>query len=211
MKDHANFLQAAGLLHQKHPDVQFVLSGKGVCWDNEALRETIQRLGLIERTHLLDERHDIPRITAALDIATSSSYGEGFPNVIGEAMSCGVPCVVTDISDLPWVVGGTGKVVPPRDPQALMGALQELIEIGPNGRQRMGDDARARIMEYFHLDSVVAQYQTLYERVATQQGTEAIRSDGNYQRLLGEFPADTSRHSSGGSSADVDRSRASRS
>ena len=58
-----------------------------------------QELGLVERIHLLGERLDMPRLTAALDIAVSSSHAEGFPNVIGEAMACAVPCVVTDVGD----------------------------------------------------------------------------------------------------------------
>ncbi|MFN6563564.1 MAG: glycosyltransferase family 4 protein [Nostoc sp. ChiSLP01] len=163
IKDHFNFLQAAALLLKTYSNVQFVLVGNKVDWDNHILSELIHELGLIKHIHLLGERHDVPRLTAALDIASSSSSGEGFPNVIGEAMSCGVPCVVTDVGDSAWIVGDTGKVVPPKNPEALANAWQGLINIGKEGRESLGKAARARVIECFSLDSIVAEYETLYD------------------------------------------------
>ncbi|BAZ25061.1 group 1 glycosyl transferase [Kalymmatonema gypsitolerans NIES-4073] len=166
MKDHANFLHAAALLLKDYPDVHFVLAGDRVDWENQTLCQLIDQLGIAERIHLLGERHDIPRLTAALDIAcSSSSYGEAFPNAIGEAMACGVPCVVTDVGDSGWIVGNTGRVVPPRDSNALANASKELIALGSEGRNALGKAARTRIIENFSLDSIVAQYESLYESV----------------------------------------------
>ncbi len=165
VKDHANFLHAAALLLKTHPDVQFVLCGDGVNWVNPALCKLIDDLKLAERVHLLDQRQDMPRITAALDIATSSSSAESFPNVIGEAMSCGIPCVVTDVSDLLWIVGETGRVVPPRNAQALAGAMQELIELGAAGREQLGKSARERVLKHFPLKDIDCLYEALYEDV----------------------------------------------
>jgi len=165
VKDHANFLHAAALLLKTHSDVQFVLCGDGVNWVNPVLCKLIDDLKLAERVHLLDQRQDMPRITAALDIATSSSSAERFPNVIGEAMSCGIPCVVTDVSDLLWIVGETGRVVPPRNAQALAGAMQELVELGPAGRQQLGKSARERVLKHFPLKDIDSLYEALYEDV----------------------------------------------
>jgi glycosyltransferase involved in cell wall biosynthesis len=165
VKDHPTFLQAAALLLKNYSDltVQFVLSGAEVDCDNQSLCGLVKELGLVDRIHLLGERQDIPRLTAALDIASCSSYTEAFPNVIGEAMSCGVPCVVTDVGDSAWIVGNTGRVVPPRNPEALANAWKELIALGAEGREVLGKAARSRIIEYFSIDSVVAQYESLYE------------------------------------------------
>jgi glycosyltransferase involved in cell wall biosynthesis len=165
VKDHPSFLEAAALLLKNYPDltVQFVLSGAEVDCDNQSLCGLVKELGLVDRIHLLGERQDIPRLTAALDIASCSSYTEAFPNVIGEAMSCGVPCVVTDVGDSAWIVGNTGRVVPPRNPEALANAWKDLIDQGAEGREVLGKAARARIIEYFSIDSVVAQYESLYE------------------------------------------------
>jgi glycosyltransferase involved in cell wall biosynthesis len=102
----------------------------------------------------------------ALDIGTlSSSYGEAFPLVIGEAMACGIPCVVTDVGDCGYLVGDTGRVVPSRDPVALARAWDELIDLGPSGRVRLGQAARARIEALFSLPHVVAEYRALYCRL----------------------------------------------
>ncbi|MBG1243271.1 glycosyltransferase family 4 protein [Nostoc sp. NZL] len=169
IKDHFNFLQAAALLLKNYPNVQFVLAGNQVDWQNNILFELIHELGLLKQIHLLGERHDVPRLTAAFDIASSSSSGEAFSNVIGEAMSCGVPCVVTDVGDSAWIVSDTGKVVPPRDPEALANAWQALIDTGKEGREALGKAARARVIECFSLNSVVAQYEALYDNVLAKK------------------------------------------
>ncbi len=170
MKDQANFLKAAALLLKAYPDVHFILAGQGVDRQNEVLTQLIRELGIAQQTHLLGERHDIPRLTAALDIASlSSAYGEGFSLALGEAMSCGVPCVVTDIGDSAWMVDSTGRVVPPRNPEALANAWKELIDLGAEGRATLGQAARARAIAHFSLDSVVDQYEALYESVFSQK------------------------------------------
>lgn len=166
MKDHANFIQAAALLLKNYPAVHFILAGTEVNSENHNLQNVIKHLEICHHIHLLGERKDIPRLTAALDISTSASaYGEAFPMVVGEAMSCGVPCVVTDVGDSGWIVGKTGRVVPPRNPEALVNAWKELIERSSEGRETLGKAARQRIIENFSLDSVVDQYEKLYEGV----------------------------------------------
>lgn len=171
IKDHSNFLRAAALLREKYADVRFVLSGRGIEWENRPLREMIQALALVNNVYLLGERQDTARIIAALDVATSASHGEGFPNVIGEAMACAVPCVVTNVSDLPWIIEGAGRVVPTQDSAAMAQALIEMLERGREGREALGRAGRARVMEHFQLDSVAAQYGALYSSVATRQET----------------------------------------
>ena len=122
MKDHANFLQAAALLSKDYPQANFVIIGHSINDQNAELLGIIRDRGLMHQTHLLGERDDIPRIAAALDIFSLSSYSESCPNVIGEAMACEVSCAVTDVGDASLIVGDTGRVVPSRDPRALADA-----------------------------------------------------------------------------------------
>jgi len=169
MKDHANFIKAAALFGKNYPDSHFIMAGNQVDFTNKALYQLIEELGIDDRIHLLGERSDMPRLMAALDImASASAYGEAFPNVIVEAMSCGIPCVVTDVGDSGWIVGNTGWVVPPKNPEALAEAWQEAIELGSEGREKLRKAARSRIIECFSLDSIVAEYEKLYETAMTK-------------------------------------------
>src|SRR5262249_17996295 len=149
--------------------VQFVLAGEHVTVDNSELSALIAQSHLRDRVHLLGPRSDIPRVTAALDIASLSSVSEGFPNIVGEAMACGVPCVVTDVGDAAQIVGETGIVVPPRNPLALMQGWQKLIELGPVTRQQLGSMARKRIQQYYSLEQTVQQYETFYMSLFEEQ------------------------------------------
>lgn len=166
MKDHANFVHAARLLAISHPCVHYVLAGEEVHAENRALTHLLMQHDLGRRVHLLGPREDVPRVTAALDISVlSSSSGEGFPNVIGEAMSCGVPCVVTDVGDSALIVGDTGRIVPPRDVEALARALADLVDMEASERAALGMRARERIAKNYSLASVVQQYEQLYFEV----------------------------------------------
>lgn len=166
MKDHATFIRAAALLSARQRGVHYVLAGDNIDSENSQLRQLIAESGLSNVVHLLGTREDMPQVTAALDVSTSSSCaGEGFPNVVGEAMSCGVPCVVTDVGDSASVVGDSGKIVPPQDPQALANALDEILATSEEERLALGRRARQRILHHFSLDAVVARYEKLYREV----------------------------------------------
>lgn len=164
-KDHCNFVRAASFLHQDRPDVHFVLCGRGVDWENRQLTTWIEEAGIRSRSHLLGLRDDIPKLTAAFDIACLASFSEGFPNVVNEAMSCEVPCVVTDVGDAALIVGQTGIVVPPRNPAALAAALRKMVDLGREGRNQLGTAARQRIMEHFNLPLIVARYESLFQEL----------------------------------------------
>ena len=166
LKDHATFLRAAGLLHKELPGVHFLLCGDKVDNRNAALVEQINALDLSNVCHLLGPRRDVPRIFAALDIATSSSISEAFPLAIGEAMSCGVPCVATDVGDSALMIGTTGKIVPPNDPAALAAGWKELLALDGGARARVGAASRRRVRELFDLGAVTRRYESLYDELA---------------------------------------------
>jgi len=166
-KDYRNFVDAAARIHAGRPDAHFILCGDGIDWENRELAGWIDSAGLRERCRLLGPRDDVPRILAALDLACSPSLGEAFPLFVGEAMATGVPCVVTDVGDSARLVGETGRVVPPHDSEALARACLEMIELGPDRRQRLGSVARTRIEHKFSLARTVGRYQDLYEGLAS--------------------------------------------
>ena len=162
-KNHQGFIQAAQLMHERKPGVHFLLAGRGVDAGNLALGHWIREAGLGQVTHLLGERDDIPRLNQALDIAVStSSYGEAFPNVLGEAMACGVPVVSTDAGDAALIAGATGRIVPRHDMAALATACLDLLAMGEAERQALGQQAQRRIAHEFSLEVTVKQYAELY-------------------------------------------------
>ncbi|MCP4668697.1 MAG: glycosyltransferase, partial [Deltaproteobacteria bacterium] len=178
IKDHPTFMKAACLLLEKRKAVHFVLAGRNVTWKNEALA------GMIPDTwkdhfHLLGERIDVSAVTAALDIASLVSYGEGFPNIICEAMACCVPCVVTNVGDASRIVGDTGRVVPCRDPQAVAEAWNELIDLGAQRRHRLGLEGRKRVMRHFELSMIAQQYEKLYSSLVEPSRFLHLYSEGN--------------------------------
>lgn len=151
MKDHANFLEAIARVRKALPSVRFACVGSGSPALTNALRSLAERLGLADIGVWSGTRHDMPAVNSAFDIAVSSAaFGEGFSNAIAEAMACQRLCVVTDVGDSRWIVGNTGAIVPPRDPEAMCSALLDLARSSTGPAQRpSGAQARARVDEHF--------------------------------------------------------------
>lgn len=163
MKDHACFLRAAVIVAKSYPAARFVLAGREVDLRNPALRGIVPP-EFEDRFVFTGEREDPERLLQAMDIlTTSSAWGEGFPNVLGEAMACGVPCVTTDVGDSADIVGNTGIIVPPSNPKSLADGLLQMLQKAPEERRSLGEQARSRIARLFALPQIVEQYANLYE------------------------------------------------
>lgn len=163
-KDHRNFVRAAALLSRRMPDARFVLCGEGSDWHNLPLVEWIDDANLRERFFLLGRRGGMQKLYPAFDILSlSSSYGEAFPMVIGEAMACGVPCVVTDVGDSKLMVGDAGRAVPVENPQALAEAWEDVLKMPCAARMSLGVAARERITDNYSIDRIAARYESLYK------------------------------------------------
>ena len=114
------------------------------------------------RLYRLGMRDDVPRLLAACDmLVTASLFGEGFPNTVGEAMSCGVPVAATDVGDTRRIVGETGIVVSPGNVDALTTAMETLVD-DAGRRKRFGLKARQRIEQHFSLDRMIEAYSKAY-------------------------------------------------
>ena len=129
-KDHETMVRAAVRFLEQAPEVHFVLAGDGLDSEGGALLRLLSGAGVIANFHLLGGRDDMPRLNAAMDIVTlTSAFGEALPMTLAEAMSCGVPCVATDVGDTSWLIGESGVVVPPRQPAAVADAWQTLLRL----------------------------------------------------------------------------------
>jgi glycosyltransferase involved in cell wall biosynthesis len=169
MKDHPNFFAAAARVAvQCHP-AHFLLAGKDVTGDNPEIVPMIASGNLSSRVTLLGPRTDIPDINAALDVACSSSFSEGFSNTIAEGMSCGVPCVATDVGEARLLIAETGVIVPPRDSSALAEALIHLVEAGAPTREQLGHAARSRVESKFPLSLAATSHEQMYQEIVSSR------------------------------------------
>lgn len=163
LKGHRVFLEAARLVGEREPNCRFLLVGLGCDTRNQLLSGWISELNLAARVLALGERRDVPGIDNALDIAVCASISESFPNAIGEAMACGVPCVVTDVGDCPHLVGDCGYVVPPGDPRALAEAILRMASLPRDARAALGARARGRVLREFSTDRIAQEFMNLYD------------------------------------------------
>lgn len=177
-KDHATLVGALVRLARAGSRFRCVLVGTGVDDSNLALREAIDDAGLARNIRLLGRRDDVPAVMNALDVhVLSSSFGEAFPNVLAEAMACGTPCVTTDVGDAALIVGDTGWVVPPRDPDALAGALAEALAARNDSAawQARRRAAREHVALHFDIQRMVQSYRAVWQRA--QSGTPLMVSE----------------------------------
>jgi glycosyltransferase involved in cell wall biosynthesis len=167
IKGHRFFIEAIKDLARRGHDVTGVLVGPG--WEPESAAaralnvgndNLFRCLGTLERTELL---------YSGLDIMCLPSLSEGFPNVVAEAMSCGVPCVVTDVGDVAAIVADTAELAAAGDVTSLRDALERCIVAGVNTRHARGEAARARIVQCYSEVRMARAYQDLYQEVMAEK------------------------------------------
>jgi glycosyltransferase involved in cell wall biosynthesis len=166
IKDHETFLRAAAMVHTSRPDVRFVCVGDGDATYRRQLLERTRELGLEAAVTWIGTERRMAAVMSAFDVLCSASVAEGFSNVVGEAMACGTPCVVTDVGDSARVVADCGSVVPPSSPQALSDALLSLLALEPDARMLLGTEGRKRVAEHFSVPRLVARTMAVLESVA---------------------------------------------
>lgn len=161
MKGHRVLIAAAARLG----GARFISVGYGPTRERRALQREARERGLGDRVMFVDGRADMARVHNAFDVLVSpSTYGEGFPNAIGEAMATGRPCATTDVGDSAMIVGDTGEVCAPDDADALAAAIGRL-------RRRCGEEAdlpqrtRGRIVRQFSVGALLAATEHAFARV----------------------------------------------
>lgn len=165
IKDYATFVKAAKIIATNNSQVCFVCCGDGMSWDNPELKQWIDAANLQKYFYLLGRRNDMPRVLHAFDVLVSSSVTEGFSNTIGEAMACGIACVVTDVGDSSIIVGDKDLVVQPRDPEALAKAVIRILNFDEAKKKTTSEFLYQRIRENYAIESIIDQYQKLFMSV----------------------------------------------
>lgn len=168
LKDHANFLRASKTALLADPRLHFVLVGRDT--DTHALVLDAALNGLRGRLHSLGERADMPRVLNAFDVLVSASRGEGCSNVVGEAMSCGVRVVGTNVGDTANLIGNCGEVVAPENSALLADAMLSVAGQSSAIGFTMSDAARERIRTHYSIETIAKQYTDLWEGAIAQRG-----------------------------------------
>ncbi|PLC53046.1 group 1 glycosyl transferase [Pollutimonas nitritireducens] len=161
-KDHASFVKAAAIAGRDRSNTYFLLVGRELTAANETLQNLIDATGFPERFILLGERPDIAACMSAMDIFCLHSRTEGFPNVLGEAMCIGLPCVTTDVGDASVLLGRTGLVIRKDSVPELAAGLSSMLHKPGTEREALGVLARRRIEENFTLAHAVEKFEMLY-------------------------------------------------
>jgi glycosyltransferase involved in cell wall biosynthesis len=164
MKDQIGLIGAARRVVAEEPSATFLLAGHGLSDTNVSLAAAVRECGLGQHVRLLGETASPQALLSACDLfCLPSAWGEGFPNAVGEAMACELPCVVTRVGDAPDLVDTTGLVIEPGDREALAQAILQLIRLGCGGRGSLGGQARNRIATQFSLPRVAVRYLEEFE------------------------------------------------
>jgi glycosyltransferase involved in cell wall biosynthesis len=165
LKDQNTLIEALGILKKYRLNFTAVLIGKNLDNDNNDLVRKIEEKHLSEHIHLLGLRDDIPVVMNAIDLFVLSSISEAFPNVLNEAMACGVPCVTTNVGDAALIVKDTGWIVPPKNPKLMSNAI---IDAETECRSKNSlwhgrkDECHKRIKENFSLQKMTEKYKKLW-------------------------------------------------
>lgn len=168
-KNQVGFIAACAPLLLRRNDVHIALIGRGSDASNAVLTAAIAASGMPGRIHLLGERRDVPACLVALDLFCLASRGEGFPNVVGEAMAVATPVLVTDVGDAALLVGETGVVVPADDPHALATGLAELVGLPRADLAARGAEGRERIKRHFTMAQAKDRYLMLYRSLLAER------------------------------------------
>ncbi len=146
------------------PRLELALVGDGP--RRQALEASARRLGIGDRARFLGRREGLEGIYPAFDVFVLSSLREGSPNVLYEAMACGVASVATDVGGVAEIAEHNGSclLIPPADAGAIAAAVERLAG-DPSLRRRLGAAARARVEAELTIEKMVERHQALYERL----------------------------------------------
>jgi glycosyltransferase involved in cell wall biosynthesis len=159
-KDHLNLFKALSILNNYSIPVKCILVGSGMTKDNNKLLNLISITSVDHIVKLVGPISNINPVFSTFDIHVLSSLGEAFPNVVAESMCCKVPCVVTNVGDASYIVGNTGWVVPPSNPELLATSIYEAITEFKDKEKwsNRKEICRNRIIQNFTIEKMYDKY-----------------------------------------------------
>ncbi len=170
MKDPKTLIEAVGKVARNNPNTRLLLIGDGYENPPADIQEAINAALPRDAAILSGHRSDLSDWMGGVDVfALSSAWGEGFPNVLGEALACGTPCVATDVGDSAAIIGAAGRIAQPGDPDAFANAISEIAAMSPAERRTLGRIGRDRVLQEYAIDRVVERYSELYRDILARK------------------------------------------
>lgn len=164
-KDYATLARAIAMSERALPEMRFLWVGEGVDTDL-GISRMLNALGVDDRIIRLGLRKDIPELLSSADIFCMASRSEGFPNALGEAMGCGLPCISTDAGDATLLLKSEDWIAPISDPSALSQLLVRMGGLSGAERRSLGIHNRYRLRENFSIDETWRRYLSIYRETA---------------------------------------------
>jgi len=162
------FVKSAGIILQKFPSVKFLMVGRGLEKAGQDAFLEIKKNGWSDNFVMLGERSDVAVCLSGMDVFCVPSRSEGFPNVLGEAMFLGVPCVSTDAGDASLLGGADVPIARVDDPESLANKLIWMMSKSRQERQQIGQRLTQRILDNYSLEVMTSSYRKLYEKLGSQ-------------------------------------------
>jgi glycosyltransferase involved in cell wall biosynthesis len=166
LKDYPMLLKAFARIGKANPTAYLVLIGRDVSEANAAFAALLEGFPYRDRIRALGERRDVAKLIPGLDIMLSSSLSEAFPNIIGEAMACGVPTIATDAGDCRKILGDANRIVTVGDAEALAQKTLAILALPAAERAAIGARDRARVVADYSIETIAAEYAALWRRLA---------------------------------------------
>ena len=162
-KGYPYLFETMGLLKDKN--IIFKIAGSGASLENPEVKALFELHQLDARkVHLLDQISDMPAFYQSIDVFLMTSITEGFPNVLVEAMASGLPCISTDVGDTKYIVQDLGRIVPPRNAQALAQAILKYVQQSNDEKLQLKQAVRERVEAHFSIEKVSQQYMQVWEQ-----------------------------------------------
>ena len=163
MKNHLGLIEFFAQIKKKYPKpLKLVMVGKEITADNHMLMQKIKALGLSEDCLLLGLQ-DSSKIMPVFDVYVSYSlWGEGFPNVLGEALACNVPCVASDVGDCRMLLQPFDNCIfQVNTPELVVPTICDFLN---KPKAAVGTSFRQHIEQNYTLEHITQQYVKLYRR-----------------------------------------------
>lgn len=167
-KDYKTLIHSFSLLvmTKSYENINFLLVGTDLVFENKELVELINSHGLLGKVLLFGPRSDIPMILNGIDLFVLTSISEAFPNVLSEAMACGIPCISTNVGDAGFILGDTGWTAEIKDSKGIALSIEMAIHEKCNDQLKWlqrKKECRIRIVQYFNIGKMVEGYVKLWE------------------------------------------------